>query len=139
MASTNTKKFIKSFTGIFGRSALEEEATQEVFEGIPVVRMVACPLNKKHTPEFMKHTKYVYVSNCLGAYLRSNSMACLAWERPLLLKTKVVLLLSILVNRHVVLSVLFFVRFSGNSGQVTCRKLKLGSFCPEVRSFLPLS
>ena len=99
------KKFIKSFKGIFGRSALEEEATQEVFEGIPVVRMVAyaCPLNKKHTPEFMKHTKYVYVSNCLGAYLRSNSMACLAWERPLLLKTKVVLLLSILVNRHVVL------------------------------------
>ena len=78
---------------IFGRSALEEEATQEVFEGIPVVRMVAyaCPLNKKHTPEFMKHTKYVYVSNCLGAYLRSNSMACLAWERPLLLKTKAVL------------------------------------------------
>ena len=99
------KKFIKSFKGIFGRSALEEEATQEDFEGIPVVRMVAyaCPLNKKHTPEFMKHTKYVYVSNCLGAYLRSNSMACLAWERPLLLKTKVVLLLSILVNRHVVL------------------------------------
>ena len=36
-------------------------------------------------------------------------------------------------------AVLFFVRFSGNSGQVTCRKLKLGSFCPEVRSFLPLS
>ena len=31
----------------------------------------------------MKHTKYVYVSNCLGAYLRSNSTACFAWERPL--------------------------------------------------------
>ena len=46
------KKFIKSFKGIFGRSALEEEATQEDFEGIPVVRMVAyaCPLNKKTHP-----------------------------------------------------------------------------------------
>ena len=44
--------------------------------------------NKKHTPEFMKHTKYVYVSNCLGAYLRSNSMACFSMGKASPFKNK---------------------------------------------------
>ena len=101
--STVRKKVYQIFYREFRQICFRRRGYSRSFRRHSSSKDGACPLNKKHTPEFMKHTKYVYVSNCLGAYLRSNSMACLAWERPLLLKTKVVLLLSILVNRHVVL------------------------------------